>query len=353
MANFAQAFMLSALMMRMTQALQINLEYSTGLLSQCPDTGLSITTRECRRRLMWSCYVTDALCGSGVDQLTLINEEDLKIQLPCKDWNFLYEQPCITTTLNGSALEFLPPEVVPADLDANMGMLAYFVQHIVIRKRVLRYIKHLDTAKLPWFPDSEFALLDNELRKWYGSLPASLEFTTTAIYIRKESCQVNALCLLHCAYHQTMCDLYRIGAPALYKLRSAFQFPPEQSHFLKHLQWSLFEEAKTLAAILAETERHGPGMIGDTWLPTIAYDSNRIMLYYLTQIVDPVEKGKKDIVLNTVPYLQSNVQALKTMRATNAIAEGLVRNINLRTPSSDSLINNMHSIARQKACWRN
>lgn len=318
--------MLSALMIRMTQALQINLEYSTDLLGHDPDPGLSVTTRECRRRLMWSCYVTDALCGSGVDQLTMIDEKDLKIQLPCKEWNFLYEQPCTTMTLNGSALEFLPPELVTsADLGAHMGMLAYFVQHTVIRRRVLRYIKHLGTAKLPWFPDSEFALLDSELRKWYESLPTSLEFTTAAIYIRKESSQVNALCLLHCAYHQTMCDLYRIGAPALYKVRSAFHFPPEQSHFLKHLQWTLFEEAKTLAAILAVAEGHGPGVIGDTWLPTIAYDSNRIMLYYLTQIVDPAEQGKKDVILNTVPYLQSNVQALKAMRATNAVADGLVR----------------------------
>lgn len=325
MANFTQAFMLSSLMARMTQALQINLEYSSDLLVQSSSTSLSVTSRECRRRLMWSCYVTDVLCGSGVDQLTLIYERDLKIQLPCNDYSFVRERPKVTRTLDGPALDFLPQEIVPADLDENMGMLGFFVQQIEIRRRVLKYIKHLDTAKLPWSADSEFSLLDAELRSWYDSLPANLEFTPSTIYMRKESDKLGALCLFHCAYHQTMCDLYRIGTPALYKLRSAFHFPADKSLYKRHLQWALFKEARTLAAIIAEGERHGPRINGDTWLPTIVYDSNRIMLFYLTQLTDSAGPGKRELVLSTIPYLQSNLRALKAMAATNAVADGLVR----------------------------
>ena len=356
MANYRQTFLLSALIARMTQALQINLEYSTDLLDQHHEKGnLSVTMRECRRRLMWSCYVTDSLCGSGVDQLTLIDEKDLKIQLPCTEWNFLCERPQVTRTIQGSALPFLPPEIIPARLDENMGLQAYFVQHMKIRRRVLRYIKHLDTATVPWLPESEFALLEAELLNWHGSLPADLEFSTTAIYIRKETYQLGALCLLHCAYHQTMCDLYRLGAPALYKLRSAFQFPPEQSRFLQDMQLCLFKEARTLAAILAATERHGPGLIGDTWLPTIAYDSNRIMLYYLTEVVGPTEEKRKEFVMGTIPYLQSNVKALKTMRATNAVADSLVRTLGSVSllPEQVTDDSDVHSITRPRPCWRN
>lgn len=325
MANFTEAFMLSSLMARMTQALQINLEYSIDLLDQSQDIALSPTTRESRRRLMWSCYVTDVLCSSGVTQLALIHEKDLNIQLPCNDLNFLRGQPCITKALTGSALSFLPQDLVPADLDSHMGMLAYFVQQTEIRKRVLSYIKHLDTAKLPWLPDSEFALLDGELRRWYDSLPTNLEFTTATIYTRKESSQLGALCLFHCAYHQTLCDLYRIGTPMLYKLRSPFQFPPEKIQFLRELQFALFKEARTLAAIIAEGERHGPRILADTWLPTITYDSIRIMLFYLTQVTDGVGLDKRELILSTIPYLQSNLRALKIMKATNVVADGLVR----------------------------
>lgn len=332
MGNFANAFMLCGLMVRMSQALQINLEYSTDILAQYDGSTLSLTARESRRRLMWSCYIADTLCGSGVDQLTLINDKDLKIQLPCDEQAFLHQRPCITRLLNRSTLSFVSPELVSLHFSNETSLPAYFIQHVEIRKRVLKYIKHLDEASVPWLPDSEFAQLDNELRTWYESLPPHLRFTSDAIYVQKESNHEGALVVLHCAYNQTLCDLYRIAAPKLYQLRAAFHFPPEQGGFLKELQWSLFKVATTLAAIIAEGMRHGPATISDTWLPSITYDSNRIMLYYLTTTFDPNDQTRKDLVLNTVPYLQSNVQALRTMSPTNAIAEAMVSPIHSHIP---------------------
>ena len=66
--------MLSGLTARMAQALQVNLEHSTDILCQDSEPNPSASTKESRRRLMWSCYITDSLVGSGVDQLTLIKE---------------------------------------------------------------------------------------------------------------------------------------------------------------------------------------------------------------------------------------------------------------------------------------
>ncbi|KEF61265.1 uncharacterized protein A1O9_02830 [Exophiala aquamarina CBS 119918] len=104
--NYTQAFMLSALMTRMTHALQINLEYTTDILGQHSDSNtLSVTARESRRRLMWSCYITDAHCGSGVDQL-------------------------------------IPVDLMSQNSMNNISIAAYFIQHIETRKRVLKYIKH-------------------------------------------------------------------------------------------------------------------------------------------------------------------------------------------------------------------
>lgn len=349
MGNFAQAFVLSALMARMTQALQINLEYSSDLFDQSATASLSVTARECRRRLMWSCYVTDVLCSNGVEQLTLIFEKDIKIQLPCNNRNFLHRQPSITRTLTGLPLDFAPPDKIPADLNSNMGMLGYLIQLLEIRRRVLWYIKHLDQAKLPWLPDSEFAQLDRELQAWCATLPANLQYTASTIYLRKESSQLGALCLFHCTYHQTMLDFYRIGTPELFKLRSAFHFPPEMSDFQRHLQYALFKEARTLGAIIAEAEHHSPRMIGDPWFPTMAYESNRVMLFYLTQVTDPVAVNKRDLVLSSIAYLQSNLKALKTMRATNAMAEGLVSFLlyGLQHANHDG-----DSLAEPKACSR-
>jgi glycine cleavage system regulatory protein len=129
---------------------------------------------------------------------------------------------------------------------------------------------------------------------------------------------------MHCAHHQTLCDLYRLGAPALFKLRSAIEFPPEQSEYLEKMRSDLYEAAKNLATIIAEAERHGPHNLSDTWLPTVTYDSSRIMLYYLTQLIDPREQNSKDLVVQTIPYLQSNIRALRAMESLNAVSGRLV-----------------------------
>ena len=199
-----------------------------------------------------------------------------------------------------------------------------------------RYIKHIDTAKAPWLADSEFAVLDTECRQWYETLPDSLQFTPAAIYVRKETSQLGALCLLHYAYHQTMCDLYRIGTPALYKLRAAFHFPPDQHDFQGHLQYALYEHAKNLATIAAEAARHGSTTLADSWMPTITYDSSRIMLYYVTQLLDPAAESSKALMLETIPHLQHNIRTLKMMRPFFAVADPLVSDRIRKTSSLSS-----------------
>ncbi|KAK3717955.1 hypothetical protein LTR37_005381 [Vermiconidia calcicola] len=330
MSNYGEAFMLSAITARMAQALQINLEHSTDVLCQGPASGPSASTKESRRRLMWCCYCTDSLVGSGVDQLTLIKESDIKIQLPCNERIFLLQSACITELLEQNKfLKFLDQESLPAYPLENIGMRAYHIRYIAIRRKVLKYIKHLDTAKLPWLLDSEFAQLGAESRAWYASLPDSLQFTPAAIYIRKETQQIGALVSLHYVYHQTMCDIYRIGAPALYKLRSAFSFPVEQTAFLTTLQSELFFHARSLASVtaegytltLAKALRHGPNALADTRAPTIVYDCCRVMLFYLTQILDPSAEQSKALMSETIPLVQSNIKALKAMQSMYPVAE--------------------------------
>lgn len=139
MGNYALAFMLSAMASRMSQALQINLEYSTDVLCKETEKHPSVTIRESRRRLMWSCYVADSLVGSGVDQLTLINDDDIKIQLPCNERSFLQQIICVTETLRDrQPLSFIAPELRPSNPADNMGIAAYFLRHMEIRRRVLR-----------------------------------------------------------------------------------------------------------------------------------------------------------------------------------------------------------------------
>ncbi|RMY16767.1 hypothetical protein D0868_00127 [Hortaea werneckii] len=310
MADWGTAFMLSGLIARMTQALQINLEHSTDILCQDASLRPDASTKESRRRLMWSCYIADSLIGSGVDQLTLIREEDMKIQLPCSERNFLHQTPCITELLNpNTALPF------PWRQRGDTGTLPSSYFHSK---------ESTQDARAPWHPDSEFAHLDAECRAWYSNLPASLLVNPTSIYIRKETSQVGALLAMHFMFHQTMCDLYRIGTPSLYKLRSAFSFPPEQAAYLRHLQSELFQQAKAIAMLAEEALRHGLHGLADSWIPTIVYDSCRIMLYFATQLHDTSSSHGRSLINEVVPLVRSNMKALKKMRSLHSVSELLL-----------------------------
>lgn len=132
--------MLSGTAIRMSQALQINLEYSTDILCNENSNRLSCCSRESRRRLMWSCYNLDTYVASGVDQLTLIDDKDIKIQLPCNERNFLQQIPCITETMTeGEVLKFIPTEMKPPNAIGNMGIMAQFIRASSVRKKILRY----------------------------------------------------------------------------------------------------------------------------------------------------------------------------------------------------------------------
>ena len=117
-----------------------------------------------------------------------------------------------------------------------------------------------------------------------------------------------------------MCDLFRLGAPALYKLRGAFDFAPEQHDFLRHLQRELLRHAMSLAAVIYEAGRHGGRMLADTWLPTITYDSSRIMLYHVTQLIDPAVEDPQLLVQEITPLLRQNIDSLRLMQPLHAVA---------------------------------
>ena len=137
--NYASAFILTGLVSRMAQALQINLEYSSDIMCTESTPAPSASEKEARRRLMWSCYVMDNWVGSGVDQLTLLSSNDLHIQLPCDEQSFLLSVPVITEILEpGHVLKFFPQELRRNQRADNLDMLAYFVRISELRKKVLR-----------------------------------------------------------------------------------------------------------------------------------------------------------------------------------------------------------------------
>ncbi|CAG8374419.1 unnamed protein product [Penicillium salamii] len=318
--SYASAFILSGLTARISQALQLNLESSVDIL--CDTKSNSPITNESKRRIMWSCYVMDSWVGSGVNQLTLLEDKDLKIQLPCHSHNFSLGTPCITEVLEeGRVLGFISQEQIQFRPAENMGIEAYFIRLVSIRKRVLRYVKHLDTSKPPWDPDSEFQQLKREFVSWKRYLPQNLKWHSGAIWARKESSQLGALTLLWCTYHQTLVDLYRIGMPTLFRIRRIVEFPSEQREFLDDCRRVCFNSAREVSRIIVEASRHGLHALADTWLCIIAHDSTKVMLYYLNHITDSPVALSPSEAEETKVLVNRNLQAIMQMRSLVATAE--------------------------------
>ena len=185
-------------------------------------------------------------------------------------------------------------------------------------------MKHLNTAQPAWLPHSEFAEIEAAFKDWKETLPPGLQFSEEGLYMRKESSQVGAMCMLHITYNHSLCDLYRIGMPKLFRIRSAMQFLPEQHEFLRKVQDQCFEHAKKVALVFGEAIQHGAKTLSDTWLSTVAYDSSRILLYYLMQVIGTSHERSESLWKETASLLQANLRAQRIMIPMYSMAKPLV-----------------------------
>ena len=131
--NYASAFTITGLAVRMAQGLQINLETLPDAACSRPQPD-SPSIHESRRRLMWAVYIMDSWVGSGIDELSLVHEADIKVQLPCDERDFVFGIPKMT-----GYLEPFPGPVSPGPpQQTEQDLAAQFVRLISLRRRVLR-----------------------------------------------------------------------------------------------------------------------------------------------------------------------------------------------------------------------
>lgn len=202
--EYSKALILSGQIARHLQLLQLNEEFEPN--TEAHKVQVSSTIRESRRRLMWACYLLDALIECGVDQLRLISAEDIQVQLPCSEDSFVRGTPCTTESLTQHQL--IP--VVHTSFESNLDMRAYYIRAISLRARILKYVKALE-GEIPWdLETSKFSLLNAELQSLERSIPDTFKMTTANKYLYKALGRLNLFFGLHILLAQTSNDLYRI-----------------------------------------------------------------------------------------------------------------------------------------------
>jgi hypothetical protein len=235
----------------------------------------------------------------------------------------------------------LPAENIPQKPADNLGMAAYYVRIVNIWRRVLRsvntyvrpcdasiltiagFVKHTDEEQQPWLPGSGFVVLIDDIQSWRQSLPSWLDFSADNIYIQQETHQLGALLLIHCMYHHVICDVHRIALPDLFKNQKPIVFHTNQQAFVRHLQAVCFEHAQRMSISVSHILQHGVKYFADSILPSLVYNSSRIMLYYIARVLDTSKADAGIVIGRTVELVQCNIQALRDMALIYPLAESL------------------------------
>lgn len=131
--------------------------------------------------------------------------------------------------------------------------------------------------------------------------------------------------LIHCTYHHNFLELYKFSMPDLFKQEKRFVvFPQEHREFIKVVQAEAYFHASQISTILAEAVEHGPRLLSDALLPFFVYDSSRVMLYYVSQLLDPNRVDAIGKMKEAISTVESNRHILRVMSPLFPIAESLV-----------------------------
>lgn len=310
--------MLTGLAVRLSQALGLNMDKQDEHSLKPP------CFYESCCRTMWSTFILDAWVGSGVDELTMLHERNIHIPLPMAETDFIMEmEPSCQVYTSSQYWQ-----------SQHLDLEAQFVLLLTLRKAVLRIVKQLDLIQPPWEAQSEWNKLYQDLKRWNSGLAGSLRFTRSAIQKRKITNQHGGLLFLHLCYHQTMCDLTRIGMSDLFRIKNPIVFPAQQRQFLVDVQDDCFDHSMSVSAIFRDALTHGPEAYSDTWLCVVAHDASRVQVHYRSKLLGSAA-ARETLVTDVDAALKSNAEMLTKLVPLIALAKPLLdATLNLVTAAS-------------------
>lgn len=267
---------------------------------------------------MWSCYIADANMASGVDQLKLIKLEDMKIQLPTHDYNFLHQVPAATEQLGEEKTGPLPNTSCSQGVvgPSNLGIQAFFIRMRSIKSRILRYIKRHSEYLPPWHENSLFVSLAKELDELCLQLPESLQYTPISIRLYQGSAELAALFCLHLGIDQCYCDLYRLAIPQVcFPADSTRQLLAESPPgFVPAVRDKIFAHARHQSALLGDMIRlQDESAFVDWGLGIHAHESVKYQAVYIMTAAYADEDSRMAAIIDITPGLEDCLRVLQNL----------------------------------------
>ena len=254
-----RSWMLGGMATRMAYALQLHREVDHDPLGRKNDKSseLSFTDREIRRRTMWGCFLMDRFNSSGTERPTFASEENIKVQLPIKEFNFRMEIPGPTEDLDGQV-----PTPIAAGAGQtsrpkeNMGVAAYLIRVIALWGRVVKYFNLGGKGNDPhplWHPESHLAALKRQADTFIEELPERLQYSSEALRDYAAEKLANQFLYLHIAYHQVILFLNKFAIPTTPGGKIPSDMPKD---FVNPAAKAAVDAATKISSLLNEATNH-------------------------------------------------------------------------------------------------
>ncbi|CAG8188847.1 unnamed protein product [Penicillium salamii] len=287
--------------------------YLLGLNHENPK--LTTTAREIRRRIMWSIFILERRLAGGQEDLITCPKNAMHIQLPSTEKDF-------ELAISSRTGPLVPTETHRES--SSMGIRAYFCRLSSIRHEILQYTRRVvsqgananDTG-------SELLQLESDLLDFKNSLPEALVLNERNLNLRAFSPQMRRYVMLHAAWHQCHCDLYRLMIPGLRDSLSGEILRNTSSDFMMYCQTQAVDHANAFFDILQMALRIGDEIMLDPGIKILVYQCTRI----ITQASDIGLLGTKSETLETLSKLTNAAEILLPMIAVNQSTSQLYQEI--------------------------
>jgi hypothetical protein len=263
--GFGKVFILLAIAVRLATALCINYE----------DTKMSFLVRETRRRTMWSLYILDTVLAGGYHNFSLLPEQMLQIQLPCRETNFILNQPEVVE------------KVYQYDHENGLDGLALAIRAMRLRHRVLLFTKSaiIDTMGL----ESHIQSLQKDLDDFAARIPSAFVFSLSNARLHAYSTTLPVFATIHLVLQGAHCILFRL---MMHGLKEALSYDASSrlgENFVTQCQQRCLRSAIAQANVVSCLLSLKTDTMLDIDLAVSAYQSLRIISHcYHTNLGDVV-----------------------------------------------------------------
>ncbi|KAL7627602.1 hypothetical protein AAE478_001795 [Parahypoxylon ruwenzoriense] len=145
--------------------------------------------KEVRRRTMFSCFILDRMLACGKERVSIIQREDLQIQLPCSEDKFDLAMEVQTGFLTDRGRHGLDDSV-----------LSRFIQLVDIWGEVSKFSSRggrLNEISFPWDDRTTFYKLNEKLAIFDAELPGTFTFSRSNYFKHENHQASSAYVLLH------------------------------------------------------------------------------------------------------------------------------------------------------------